>query len=189
MIRTVHQNRLYADHGESCQNALGEGFLQALFHCREKVPGNCAAEYLFFKDQLVRRIRLELDPDVAVLSVTAGLFLVFALYLDFFPDGLPIGDLRHGKHNLYAEILFQFRNHSSQMLLAQTGQDHLIGCRVLHIGQRLIFFQQFLHRSSHLCLISTGSRTNRHAIAGRRENSSGQAYHTGAVAECVTSAG
>lgn len=79
MVGTVHQRRLQADNRVSGQHTVFDAVLQALFNRREEGFWNRAAEYLLLKDEVVADGRLKLNPNVAELAVTAGLFLVFAL--------------------------------------------------------------------------------------------------------------
>ena len=121
--------------------------------------------------------------------MAAGLLLVLTLNFDLFPNGFPISDLRHGKYHVYPKISFQLGNHRTQVLLAQSGEDHLIGCRILLIGQGLVFLQNLLNRRSHLCLIAPCRRTHCHTVARCREAAAGQADYAGTVTQCITGIG
>ena len=97
--------------------------LQAFFNCREEGLRNSAAEYLFFKDKSVADCRLKFNPNIAELTMTAGLFLMFALYFYFFANGFTVSDSRSFQRNINAELIFQFGNQNIQMLFAQTGNS------------------------------------------------------------------
>ena len=56
MVGTIVQNGLYANYGICCQRSLENGILQALFHCREVVLGNGAADH--FRLEYVRRLQI-----------------------------------------------------------------------------------------------------------------------------------
>ena len=93
MVGAVHQSGFESNDRIASQNAVFDAVLQAFFNCREEGFWNGAAEYLLFKDQVVADGWLKLDPNVAELTVTARLFLVFALYLHFLADGFAVSNL------------------------------------------------------------------------------------------------
>ena len=65
-------------------------FLQALFYGWEEVPRYGAAKDLLLKDQILAVMRRKFNPYITILAMAAGLFLMFPLDFDFFPDGFPV---------------------------------------------------------------------------------------------------
>ena len=130
MVAAVQQGRLQADHRVARQHALLDAFLEALFDRREEVLRDRAADDLLFEDQPVGIAGLELDDDVAVLAVAARLLLMLALDLDRLADGLAVGDGRGIEEDFDAELAFQLRDGDVQVLVAQPGEDLLLGLGV-----------------------------------------------------------
>ena len=145
MIGSIHQNCLQANHWEACQNTLLNAFLQAFFHCREEILRYSSTEYTFFKYQFIGKTRFKFNPNIAILSMPAGLLLIFALYFYLFPNGFPVSNLWCSQGNNYAKIVLQSGCNSKQMLFAQARQQHLSCIWILYIGKGLIFLQQLLH--------------------------------------------
>ena len=85
MVRSIIQNGLHTHYRVSCQRTFQDGFLNTLFYCREVVLRNCAAEYLLLKYLRFFQIAgwLKDHLNVAVLAMSAGLLLIFALNLNF----------------------------------------------------------------------------------------------------------
>ena len=94
MIRTVKEVRLDFYNRISGKDALCHGFLKSFFNCGEEVFGDRAAKNGFGKLKLVLVAGSEFDLDVTVLTVTAGLLLVFAFDLSLFLDCFSVRDLR-----------------------------------------------------------------------------------------------
>ena len=88
VVGTVVQGSLDTNGGIAREHALVDCFAQTLFNSGEEVLGNRAADYALCKLEAVGIIRLELDPNVAELAVTAGLLLVTTLSADLLADGL-----------------------------------------------------------------------------------------------------
>ena len=61
----------------------------------------------FLENQLIRNTRLKFDPNVTILTVTTGLFLVFTLNFDLFAYSFFVCNLWNAEFNLNTKIVFQ----------------------------------------------------------------------------------
>src|SRR5476649_874364 len=95
VIRAVEQRHLYVHHGVAGKHAGGQRFQQAPLYRRNVLSRHRAA--LDGVDKLETfsgRLRLDLEPDVAVLATPAGLLDELAFdFLAHAPDGLAVGHL------------------------------------------------------------------------------------------------
>ena len=83
MIRTIVKCSFDTNYRIGSQRSFLNAFLQTFFNCREVVLRNCTTNYNLFKFirclQIARWLKAQLN--VALLSVSARLFLMFACYL------------------------------------------------------------------------------------------------------------
>ena len=70
------------------------------------------------------------DPAVAVLAVSAGLFLVFALDADFLFDGFPVGNFWGFEQDFDIKFSFEFFDGALDVDLTQAGKQNLLGFRI-----------------------------------------------------------
>src|SRR4029079_9573597 len=91
-----------------------------------------AADDLFveFKTRAARH-RLDFQPDVAELAMTAGLVLVALACRDRFADGLLIADRRRLRFDVDAETILEPLERDAQMHLALPPQHDGVGLAVL----------------------------------------------------------
>ena len=129
VVRAVVQHGGQAHHRIARQGALLDALPQALLHGGEEALGHRAAHHALAEFQALAVAGGELDPHVAELAVAAGLLLVPALDLHSLADGLPVGDLGFLQGDVYAELGLQLGDGHVQVLLAQAGEDHLVGPR------------------------------------------------------------
>ena len=103
MIGSIIQNGLHANYRICCQRPLQNGFLNTLFNCREVVLRNCAAYNYLLKYIRFLQItgRLEAHLYVAVLAMSARLFLILAFHIGFLADGLTERHLRFAQLDIY----------------------------------------------------------------------------------------
>ena len=125
MVGAVVQRRLEVDDRITGEHAVIHALAQTLFNGREEVLRDGAAEDVLGKDHLLALIRLELDPDVAVLAVAAGLLLVLALDLDGTADGLAERHLRLVQFRFDFIAGFQFAHDDFQLLVADAVDQKL----------------------------------------------------------------
>ena len=142
MVGSVDEGRLHPDHRESGQHASFSTFFESLFHSGEIVARYGTAEDGFGKDQFVPFARLKLNPDVSELSVPSRLLFMPALYLDLFADGFTVGHLRNRQGDVHAEFALELGDDHIQMLLAESGQNLLLGFGIGRIRDGGILFHQ-----------------------------------------------
>src|ERR1700694_4813171 len=95
MIRAVIQNDFEIHHRKSGKIPSRGRVLDALLHRGYEVLGNGATENVVHKLEFsAARQRLHLDLAIAVLTVSASLFLVASLHVGLAADGLPVRHLR-----------------------------------------------------------------------------------------------
>ena len=91
MIGAVVQDHSEVHHRKSCQISAGGCVFDSLFDGGNIVLGNRAAENVVDEFELAAaRQRFHLDFAVAVLAVSAGLFLVLALDVGLAANGLAV---------------------------------------------------------------------------------------------------
>ena len=130
------------------------GFLHALFHRRDVLPGYRAAEDLVFEHEPgARGQRFHPDDHIAVLSMAACLFLVLALHFSRTPDGLPI--FHHGRfqHRIHAEFPFHPFHKDFQMLVPHAADQGFLRYRVPADDERGIFIHEFAQGRGNLVLV------------------------------------
>ena len=116
MVGTVNQSSFQSNNWISCQNTVFYAVLKTFFNCWEEGFRNSTAEYLFLEYKAVANGWLKFDPYVTELTMTTGLFLVFALYFNFLADGFAVSNSWNFQRNRYTEFIFQFGNQNIQML-------------------------------------------------------------------------
>lgn len=85
MIGTIIEHSLHTHYRIGSQRSFYHRVLNTLLHCREVVLGNCAAHYDLLKYIRLLQItgRLECHLNVTVLTMSAGLFLIFCFHIGF----------------------------------------------------------------------------------------------------------
>ena len=189
MVGAVHQSGFESNDRIASQNAVFDAVLQAFFNCREEGFWNGAAEYLLFKDQVVADGWLKLDPNIAELTVTARLFLMFALYFHFLADGFAVSNPWNLQGNRHAEFIFELGNQNVQMLFTQTGDQLLVGFCVVFISEGWVLFHQSLQSGSNLGFIALCLGFDCHGQARMREVDWVKAEHLFRVAQRVAGFG
>ena len=95
MIAAVEKRDFDIDHRIAGKRAVFGRFLNALFDRRNVFPRNRAALDRIDKFKSgAGLLRLEVDPNIAVLAATAGLANETALLFNFLANGFFVGDLR-----------------------------------------------------------------------------------------------
>ena len=169
MIGAIHQRRLQTHDGIAGNHAAGNAILQALFHRGEEVFGHGAADDLLLKDQGIAVAGLKLDPDITVLAMAAGLFLMLALYPDLLADGLAVCHAGLHQTHIDPELGLELGDHYIQMLLAQTGKNLLLGFHIIFKGDAGILLHQALHGAGDLRFVALALELDCHRQAGSRE--------------------
>ena len=169
MIRAVNKRCLEVNNRISRQNAVLNTFSQTLFNSREIVFRDSAAEDVFGKFKIFLFAGLKLNPDMTVLTVTAGLFLVFSFNLDFFAYSLSVRNFGFEKINRNAEFCFKFAYDNVKVLLAHTGNQHLTCFFIICYFKARIFFFKLAQTRAYLLLIAFCLWRNCHGQNGNGE--------------------
>ena len=146
MVRTVVQCRFYADNRICGKRTCLYGVLKAFFHCREIVLRNRAADNLLRKFERFIKIsgRLKTHFYVSILSVSAGLFLIFCFHIRFLADGLTERNLRFAQFQFYFVTFLQFADNDVNVLIAHAVNQSLMVCRIVDNFHGKIFLHHFL---------------------------------------------
>src|SRR3954471_9986249 len=157
MVRAVAQRDLYFHAGAAGRHAVWQGFLQALVHSRNVFPGNRAAlDRIHEFVTLARRVRLNLEPDMAILTAATGLLDELALDFNRFLDGLAVSDLRLADVGFHAEFALHAIYNNLEMQLAHSRDDGLAGFLVGTHAERRVFLSKTVQRNAHLLLVCLG---------------------------------
>ena len=131
---------------------------------------HAAGDFVLEGKARAARHRLDVEHDVAVLAVTAGLFLVPAALHDAFADGLAIADARRAPLDGDAVAVAQALGGDAQMHLALAPQHHFVGLGIVHDGDRGILLGKLVQRLAelHVVLALLGrDRDREHRRIGR----------------------
>src|SRR5262245_53119549 len=131
VVRTVEGRNLHVDHGITREHAGLHRLLDALVHRRNVFARHGTADDAV--DELIALagfLRLESQPDVAVLAAAAGLAHELALLLDFGANRLAIGYLRLADVGLDLELALHAIDDDFEVQLAHAGDDRLAGLLV-----------------------------------------------------------
>src|SRR5574340_1071815 len=105
MVGPIKQRDLDVNHREARQHAVVQSLFQTLFNRRNKFARHrTALDGINELKALAGLVRPHLDPDVAVLTLTARLLGMLAFLLDFFADRLAVSNLRRTDVGLNAEL-------------------------------------------------------------------------------------
>ena len=92
------------------------------------------------------RHRLDVEHDVAVLAVAAGLLLVPAALDDALADGFAVADARLAALDGDAVTVAETLGGDAQVHLALAPQHHLMRLRIVHDGDRRVFLGKLVER-------------------------------------------
>ena len=131
MIFAVVEAHAEIHHRKSRQKAALGRIAHALFHRRNPVLGNRAAENIVHElDSRAARQRLHLDAAHAELPVAAGLLLVLAFGVGLAANRLAVGNLGRLERQLHVIALAQLRDHHFDVLLPRAAQQKFLGLRI-----------------------------------------------------------
>ena len=137
--------QLKIDHGKSGQKAIGGGFHDSFFDRGNEIAWNGAAKTSLANSNLPPRgERLQADPAIAELAVTAGLFLVAALHFGSAANGFAIRNFRSVQLDVDAVALLQAAHDHFDVLLAAAGEQEFLGLRIAIEAEGLILFENAL---------------------------------------------
>jgi len=119
-------------------------------------PAPCRLDGVDEFVSLARLVRLQLEPDVAVLAAAAGLLDELAFHFHRLLDGFAVGDLRLADVGLDTELALHAVDDDFQVQLAHPGDDGLPGFLVGVDAERRIFLRQAVECNAHLFLVGLG---------------------------------
>ena len=154
VIRTEIKRRFEVHRRERRQHAFVQALAQSFFDGGDVLSRHGASGDLVFEDEALSPLQgAELDINVAVLAVAAGLLFVLALRLGRLADRFAIRDLRHAGLQVDAEAILQLGENDVEMKIAHAGKDVVVRFRVLFEADGGIFFGDAAHRRSQLVLV------------------------------------
>ena len=157
MIRTVVEGHLEVDTGKPGQYTLGGGFEDSFFNRRDVRTRNRTADNGVHKFKSgAPRLRLELNPAIAELAVSAGLLLMPALNPNLFLYGFPVWHLGDVEHGFDIEFSLQLFDRDFDVDLAGAGEQNFLRFGVAVELQTHVFFHQFGERTEDLVFIPLG---------------------------------
>ena len=120
MIGAVVESSLDAYGRITSENTLLDSVAETLFNGGEEVLRNRAADNSLCKLEIVGIVGLELDPDVAELTVTAALLLVTTLSRNLLADSLAVSDLWVLKSGFHVVLALKPGDNNVEVLFAET---------------------------------------------------------------------
>src|SRR5947209_3114973 len=130
--------------------------------CRDVLARHAAAiDGVDELEALAMRLRVELQPDVAVLAATARLLDELAFGLERLLEGLAVRDLRLADRRLDAELALHAVDDDLEVQLAHARDDGLAGFLVGVHAERRILLRETAERDAHLFLVGLGLRLDR----------------------------
>ena len=161
MVRTEDQCRFDIDDRVTGDHTLVEGFSQTFDRRLDEFFGDGATSDSLIDLNTLTRVRLHLEDDMTVLTVTARLFDVLTFAVCSGLDGLTIGDLRSTDFDSDAEIIFQTGDVDIELEFTDTGDDALSSLVISVVMEGRIFLSELDQSRSHLILITFLERFNR----------------------------
>ena len=163
VVRAVPQGDLAVHDRITGQNAGLHRTLDTLIDRRDILLRDRAANNAVDELVTLAGVGLQLDLDMTVLALTAGLAGVLGFLVGFLADGLAVGDLRGADVGFDLELTQQTVDDDLQMELAHAGDDGLAG---LFVGPGLegrVLFRQLGQRDAHLLGTGLGLGLDGHA--------------------------
>ena len=172
MIRAVRQ--CYRDIDDrKAERTFSQIIANADLDRRNEVPRNGAARDRFIEYNAgTSRQWLDVELDVAELTMPAGLLLVACADLGPRSDRLFVADAALLAQNIYAELAHQAFERHAQMHLALAVQQNLMHLGVVLERQRWVFIDEFAGggRQLHLVLAILEPETDCQHGLGRLQN-------------------
>src|SRR5512139_3574435 len=163
MVRPIKQRDLDVNHREARQHAVVQSLFQTLFNRRNKFARHrTTLDGIDELKALARLVRPHLDPDVAVLTLTARLLGMLAFLLDFLADRFTVGHLRRTHVGFHAEFALHPIHENFEVEFAHARNDGLAGFLIRTDAERRIFLRQTAQCDAHLFLVSLGFWLDRH---------------------------
>ena len=158
MVRTVIEHCLDVLYLASCERALVHALEKSLLNCRYVVLRNRSAEELLAELEAFLLGRRESDVYITVLSCTAGLLFVLALYVGVTLDGLSVCDLLRNYVYAYAVSVLELGLDDTQLDVSLTSEQSLVClCVPLEYECRILFHESGETLSHLFVLVLVGS--------------------------------
>ena len=143
VIGTVDQRHRNV-HDRKAERPLLEGVDHAFFDGGDVVAGNHAArDLLFERESGIARPRLDIENDIAELTVAAGLLLVTAALLDRTLDGFAIADGRSDRRSMAMPKRSASRSVATRKCISPWPQTtDFVRLGIVHHRERGVFFEQ-----------------------------------------------
>ena len=164
MVRTIVYIRLNAYNRESSKDTSLHSFLDTFPDLRDIFLRNRAADYCRLELEYFFAVDihwLKLNLTVSVLSASAGLLRVLAIYVNCLGKCLLVSNLRCSYISLYLELTEKSVNDDLQMKLSHSGNDRLTCLLISMRTEGRILFRKLRKRLSKLALGSLGLRLDR----------------------------
>src|SRR6266508_626228 len=195
VVGAVLQCHLDVHHRVAGEHAELHGFLAALVHRRDVLPGDAATGDGV--DELVAALatglhagRLDVDDHATELTRTTGLLLVRVVdLLDLLGDRLAVGDLRLADIRLDAELTLHPVDQHLEVQLAHAGDDRLAGVLVGADLEGRVLVGEALDRDAQLLLVALRLRLDGDRDHRGRELHRLQHDRVGRVAQRLTGGG
>src|ERR1700722_3394755 len=141
------------DHGKA-EGSVFEGVDDAFLDRGNVVPRHdTAGDLVFERETRAARHRLDVDHDIAVLAVAAGLFLVPAALHHALPDGLAVANRRLAPLPRHAIAIAEPFGGDAQVHFALAPQHHFVRLRIVHDDDRRIFLGELVERLAELDVV------------------------------------
>ena len=186
MVGTVYESSLEVNYRVACENTLLDRLLKSLLYCREVVLRNSSAEYLLLEYEIFCIVvRLELDPNVTVLTVTAGLLLMLTLNLNLLADSLTVRNLSVLENCVYLKLILELGNQNLKLNFTQAGDNHLLCLCVVLNSKASVLIHELLQAAHDLIFLTLLLRSDGLGKTGRRELDLRHLEDTGLVAQSI----
>ena len=161
VIGAIIKSRLDVKHWIASDNTAFESFFGTFHNWFTIFERNDAAFNLINKlEAFTWLVWLKLNPDVAILTATAGLLDVFTLSFGSAADGFAIGYLWLASVSFNVKFTLEAVDNDIEMELAHARNNGLAGFFVGMNTEGRIFFGELAETDSHLLLVSLSLRLN-----------------------------
>ena len=165
METSVVEGGFDVDDGIARQHAVGQALHQPLLNGGNVLLGHGAAHHFVGKFKVLLA-RFKADLAVAVLPVSARLFLVLALHVRLPADGLLIGDGGGAEVGVGAELGLQLLLDDVEVHFALSAHERLARVGIFGDGEALVLLGKAVEPAEHLVLRPAHGGIDRHVENG-----------------------
>src|SRR5439155_23359012 len=131
-------------------------FEDSLFNSRNIILRDRTTKNFVYKFEFAATgQRLHLNFAISILSMSAGLLLVFTLNLGLPADGFSVRNLWSFQIDINTESFLKTSDYCFNVKLTHPGQQHLASLLITSKSKGGIFFQNFVEGITDLVLVST----------------------------------